>query len=99
MNISIEELERIVEKLVHIRDRAHFHIDRKDLLEPTKVWSQAGVTGDEFIFLTESAHKVLRRMYQDLTGIDRPIPDYHGEDIINIITAYKEMHPDAPLSI
>ncbi len=97
--IVIEDLEKLAEKLRPIRDRVHFHVDRRDLTEPTKAWEDADLTGDEFISLTENAHKILKIMYLDLTGQDRAIPDYFGKDILKIITAYKEKYKDAPLSI
>ena len=97
--IVIEDLEKLAEKLKPIRDRVHFHVDRRDLTEPTKAWEDADLTGNEFISLTENAHEILRIMYLDLTGQDRTIPGYFGEDIEKIITAYKEKYKDAPLSI
>jgi len=49
--------------------------------------------------LTESSHEIMRLVYLHLTGRDRRVPDYYGEDIIDIMRAYKEIHPNAPLSI
>ncbi len=34
--ISVEELERLAEKLKPIRDRVHFHVDRRDLTDSTR---------------------------------------------------------------
>jgi hypothetical protein len=97
--IVIEDLEKLAEKLKPIRDRVHFHVDRRDLKEPTKAWDDADLTGNEFISLTEKAHEILRTLYFDLTGQDSSIQEYFGEDIKKIITAYKEKYKDAPLSI
>lgn len=88
--IYIETLEGYAQKIGHLRNRIHFHIDKRDLLEPSKAWEEADVTGNEFISLTEGAHEILRRMYLDLTGIDKPVPDYHGDDIGPILRAYKK---------
>jgi hypothetical protein len=90
--IEIKDLEDLGEKLKPIRDRVHFHVDRRDLMEPTKAWEDANLTGNEFISLTENAHEILRIMYLDLTGQDRAIPEYFGDDIEKIITAYREKH-------
>lgn len=98
-NIEIPELERLAEKLKPIRDRVHFHVDRRDLLEPSNAWEDANMTGDEFISLTENAHEILRLMYLKLTGENKTIPEYFGEDIKDIISSYKDRHQDAPLSI
>jgi hypothetical protein len=97
--VSVAELEAIAAKLNHIRDRIQFHTDKRAVVEPSAAWAQAGLTGNEFIKLTEQSHEVLRLMYLELTGQDRPIPDYHGEDIEDILHSYKEQHPNAPLSL
>ncbi len=92
--IEMKDLEKLAEKLKPIRDRVHFHADRRDLKEPTKAWNDADLTGNEFISLTENAHEILRVMYLELTGQDRAIPDYFGDDIEKIITAYREKYED-----
>lgn len=97
--ISIEEIKRLSEKLKPIRDQVHAHVDRSALDNPDKPWKEAEITGNEFIWLTESAHEVLRKAFLKLTGKDSPVPDYYGDDIESIIRAYQKEHPDAPLSI
>jgi hypothetical protein len=97
--IDIKDLEKLAEKLKPIRDRVHFHVDRRDLQGPNDAWKDADMTGNEFNCLTEKAHKILRIMYLELTGQDSTIPDYIGEDIEKRIRAYKEKYPDAPLTI
>ena len=97
--ISMPELERISSKLKPIRDQVHFHADRRVLESPDAPWDEAGITGNEFIWLTESAHEVLRRALLSLVGEDSPVPDYTGDDIEKIIRAYKKECPDAPISL
>lgn len=97
--VSIPEIERLAEKLKPIRDQVHFHVDRSTLDNPSKPWKEADLTGNEFIWLTESAHEVLRIAMLQLTGTDSQIPDYNGDDIELIIRAYKKEHPNASLSI
>lgn len=60
---------------------------------------RSGFTGNELVWLTESAHEVLRRAFLQLAGEDLPVPEYYGDDIENIVRAYKKEHPDAPVSI
>lgn len=96
---SIQEIERLAGKLKPIRDQVHFHVDRRTLGDPDRPWEEADITGDELIWLMDSAHEVLRTALYDLTGEDCPIPEYHGEDIGPIMRAYKKERPDAPLSI
>jgi hypothetical protein len=97
--VPIEQIERLAEKLKPIRDQVHSHVDRGALDDPDKPWKEAGITGNEFIWLTESAHEVLRQAMLQLTGQDFPVPEYFGDDIEDIIRAYQKEHPDAPVSI
>lgn len=97
--ISIAEIERLAAKLKPIRDQVHAHVDRSVIDDPDKAWKEADMTGDEFIWLTESAHEVLRQALLELTNEDSQVPSYDGEDIELIIRAYKKEHPDAPISI
>jgi len=90
--IQITEVERLSDKLRSIRDKVHFHVDKAVLDNPNKPWVDADMTGNEFIWLTESTHEILRRVLFSLTGEDYPIPEYHGEDIELIMRAYKKEH-------
>ena len=97
--ISIAEIEKLAAKLKPIRDQAHAHVDRSAIDHPDKAWREANLTGNEFIWLTESAHEVLRQALLELTNEDSQVSPYDGEDIELIIRAYKKEHPDAPISI
>ncbi len=97
--VSVPELEKIASKLTHIRNRVQFHTDKKDVEEPSKVWQDANLSGNEFIRLTEEAHEVLRLLHVELTGENKTVPNYFGEDIEPIMRAYKEAKPNAPLYI
>ena len=97
--VDRNRIEELAEKLKNIRDRVHFHADRRDLEAPSKPWQDANMSGNEFIDLTESAHEVLRILNRKLTSVDSVIPNYNGADIEKIIRAYKDEYPDAPLSI
>ena len=45
MGFSVSDFEQIACKLKHIRDKTHFHIDRKGVLDPKAVWSDADLKG------------------------------------------------------
>lgn len=97
--VTIKRLEELSEKTKHIRDRVHFHIDRRNLVEPVAAWRTAGLTGNDVIELSEKVHEILRVMYLKLTGEDKPVPEYYAEDVELIVRSYKEAHSDAPLAI
>lgn len=91
-NIDIEELRRIVPKLRHIRDKTHFHIDRRAVAEPRKVWADADITGNEFTNALHNAATLLAKIKQEAFGgeLDSLIP-YDGSDVRQIIETYKAM--------
>lgn len=97
--VSLDELQRVSAKLKPIRDRVHFHVDRSTLEDGSKPWKDADITGNELIWLADSGHSVLREMLLNLTGEDCSVPDYQGDDIGDIMRAYKKEFPNAPLSI
>lgn len=84
---KIDFLNRLVPKLKIIRDKTHFHIDRKSVLNPQKIWEEANIQGKEieealqylFYILNELHHAVFGRnfLYQP--------EDYNGEDLIKLL--------------
>ena len=47
-NCSIGDIELLSSKLKNIRDKTHFHIDQRAVIDPKKVWKDADITGDFF---------------------------------------------------
>jgi hypothetical protein len=87
--ISIEELCRIIPKLRHIRDKTHFHIDRRAVEEPSLVWSAADISGDELTSALHNAALLLATIKQDIYGGDlEQLTDYDGSDVQEIVDAY-----------
>jgi hypothetical protein len=97
--VSLDEIERLSEQFKHIRDKTHFHIDRDAVMDPSKVWSTAGLTGDELGYVLESAWKVLAGIWHELRGESFEIPEYDGSDVGKIIRAYSKAHPDAHIVV
>src|SRR5437773_1886848 len=87
--IDIDEIKRIVPKLRHIRDKAHFHIDRRTVENPSLVWSDADISGDELTNALHNTALLLAKIKQDVYGgeMDKPTP-YDGSDVKQIIDAY-----------
>ena len=44
-NIDIDALEKVKQQLTVIRDKTHFHIDRKGVISPKSIWDAAGLSG------------------------------------------------------
>lgn len=43
--LQISEIEEVARKLKVIRDGTHFHIDSVGVLDPSKIWDEADITG------------------------------------------------------
>lgn len=87
--ISLDELRMMVPRLRHIRDKTHFHIDRRTVENPSKVWSGADISSGE---LSDAFHKVallLAHMKQELYGGEiENLTRYDGSDVQVIVDAY-----------
>lgn len=57
--ISVKALEKVSEKLQHIRDKTHFHIDTTGVIDPKAVRHQAGLTGKELSAAVDAACHLL----------------------------------------
>jgi hypothetical protein len=98
-DVSLDEIRRLSEPFKHIRDKTHFHIDRDAVLDPSKIWARAGLTGDELGDVLDATWKVLAGIWRELRGESYDIPEYDGSDVVKIIRAYKAAYPDVPIVV
>jgi len=98
-DVSLEEIRSLSEPFKLLRDKTHFHIDRDAIMEPTKVWAAAGITGEQVGYVLEGAWKILAGIAREVCGESYELPDYDGNDAEEIIRAYKAAHPDVPILI
>lgn len=81
------------EKLRHIREKTHFHIDRTAVQSPTEVWKSAGVTGDEFSITLRVVAQVASAVNADaLGGEPLDVTEYDGSDVHRIVAAFEKLH-------
>ena len=87
--ISIDKLREIIPKLRHIRDKTHFHIDRRSVEQPSLVWEVANITGDELTNALRDAAALLATIKQEAYGgeLDK-LTSYDGSDVREIIDAF-----------
>lgn len=97
VDVSLDEIRRLSERLKLLRDKTHFHIDRDAIMDSTKVWAAAGITGDQVGYVLEGAWKILAGIAREVFDESYEIPDYDGSDAEKIIRAYQAAHPDAPI--
>lgn len=90
LDLSLSELEKMTTDLKFIRDKTHFHIDRKGVFDPAKVWEEAGITGNFFNKIFEGLWEVLNRLHESQHGQRFEQPIYDGDDIKKIIDCLRE---------
>jgi hypothetical protein len=89
--INLPQLRKIVPKLLHIRNKTHFHIDRRALDNPSAVWTDADMSGQELAQALYDAAHLLARIKQNLYGGElEQLTPYDGSDAQQIIRAYQQ---------
>ncbi len=61
---TLAAIEHATDKLKHIRDKTHFHIDKDAVLDPKEVWSQAGLTGNDLQLAVDLAFSIVQYIQQ-----------------------------------
>lgn len=74
--INVKALEKVSEKLKHIRDKAHFHIDTTGVLDVKAVWREAGLSGKELSAAVDAAWCILTDLQQSLSLPEVMLPEY-----------------------
>lgn len=78
--IHLSKLETVSQKLKHIRNKTHFHIDSKGVLDPNAIWGQAALNGSELASAVDAAWQILTHL-QDLLGLPEVrLPEYTVDD-------------------
>lgn len=85
-DISIDNLRSIAPRLQFVRNRTHFHIDKRALDNPSGVWAEAGLSVDEMDAALRAAARLLAQLKRDRYGgrLESLTP-YDAADIADII--------------
>jgi hypothetical protein len=78
--LPIVELESLSSSLKLVRDKTHFHIDKKAVFDPKAPWQQANIKGPEFVRPLQGAFDVLNHLHRARWRDDFWLPDYDGSD-------------------
>lgn len=62
-DIDFMAIYDLAEKLKKVRDKTHFHIDKKGVKDPKAVWSSADITYDELEENMKSIYKILNHLH------------------------------------
>jgi len=89
---NITKVEQLAGKLKCIRDKTHFHIDKKGVLDPKKIWKDAGVKKDNFVDVLDMIWDILNRIYKIHFNKEFLFDEYTGDDVAKIIDLYMANH-------
>lgn len=89
--IDLDKLQKVIPKLRHVRDRFHFHIDRRSVEHTAPIWRDAGMTEEELGDALRDAARLLAKIRQESFGGElAELPVYDGSDVKRIIDAAKK---------
>ncbi len=78
--IDLSTLKTVSQKLKQIRNKTHFHIDSKGVLDPNSIWGQAALRGSELAAAVDAAWQILTDL-QTLLGLPEVrLPEYTVDD-------------------
>lgn len=86
-HLTFAQVSTFSQKLKIIRDKTHFHIDKGAVLHPNEIWTQAGITGDQFNQVMDGLWHALNSIYLSLFEHEFLEPIYAGHDIKSIVEA------------
>jgi hypothetical protein len=89
-NITLDEVKHLSEKLITIRDKTHFHIDKSDVFNPNDVWDRANIIWNIFNKIIDNLWNVLNDLYREQFDLEFNGQIYTGYDIEEIIKSLKE---------
>ena len=87
--VKPEDIKTLADKLKHVRDKTHFHIDRDGVLDSRKVWGDADIKGDFVNKVVDKLWQVLNEVYKEKYGSEFGQPIYDGEDVDTILRVCK----------
>lgn len=83
--INVKDFEDLVEKLKHVRDKTHFHIDRDAVLDPNAVWREAGLNGQKLATAVDNAWELLNALQEHLGRDPLELPPF-DDDVVTRVT-------------
>ena len=88
----IDKLEEISKSLKHVRDKTHFHIDKKGVTDTKSIWREANIKPELLGECLSIAYEMLNHIFKLEREFDFPWkPDtYTGEEIPDYIRTLKD---------
>ena len=90
LSIDLAGFSQMSDKLKHVRDKTHFHIDRKGVIDPKAVWRDAEINGLALAKTVRSVWSLLMAV-REANGLDRvDLPELNTSVITKATTMIEE---------
>lgn len=93
--ISIDEVKELSEKLLIVRDKTHFHIDKKYVNNTELAWEEAGITGDFNNRIMDALYKAMHDAFYEVfnykiefSRFGNPFNGHGIEDMIDVLVEH-----------
>jgi hypothetical protein len=80
----------MTDKLKHVRDKTHFHIDRNAVLNPQEIWKAADIRGKQLGDCLDSLWAIVDFLHARHFGLPFSAPSYDGTDAARIVKAAQQ---------
>lgn len=88
--LDLDGLKVLSSKLRHVREKTHFHIDKKSVKDTKSVWKEADIRGGDLAQALRAMASTVARIKKDIFGGDlEEVTEYDGSDIERIVKAYE----------
>ncbi len=86
---SIASIDTLASKLKIVRNKTHFHIDKRDVMSPKAVWERAAIQGDELKNGLIILYDVLKALHYEEFHSDGFPLEYDADDVHRIQLAVR----------
>lgn len=89
-NYNLKFIEKISKKLRLIRDKTHFHIDSKSVIDTKAVWKEADIKWKDIELIIKILSEILLELYSEDVSELQPFVNYYEPNISKIIKQIQE---------
>ena len=76
---DVAEIREVSERLRHVRDKTHFHIDKTGVMDTRAIWRDAGITGKRLATVVDWVWEILNHLQRELGLKQVTLPSYSIE--------------------
>ncbi len=99
--VDISMLEKLSsqDRLYHIRNKSHFHLDKHYTYNQGNAWEEANISSGEIKVALELLLKILSILFKKYSDIDFPDINYNGADaaaVVDVANKHREIKHTMP---